>query len=98
VERVTATEAESVAKAEAEERKAVEQFMHWAVEMDNALAYQRDVDRRDIARREATRRVEIEHRIERRMIVHRQEATIHAAMAAIEDAGISGNSDGGALQ
>jgi hypothetical protein len=51
--------------------------------------------RRDVTRREATRRAETEHRIERRMTVRCQETAIRAAMAAIEAAG---NGDGGALQ
>jgi hypothetical protein len=66
--------------------------------MDKALAYLRDVDRRDVARREAARRTKTEHRIEWRMTVRCQKATIRATMAAIEDAGIGGNGDGGALQ
>jgi hypothetical protein len=32
------------------------------------------------------------------MTVRRQEAVIHAAMAAIEAASVGGNTDGGALQ
>jgi hypothetical protein len=70
-ERVTATEAERVAEAEAEEHEAVERAVHWAAEMDRALAYRRDVDRRDVARQEAARRAETEHCIERRMTVRR---------------------------
>jgi hypothetical protein len=72
--------------------------------MDKALAYRRDVERNTAARRDAARRTETEWLagrrtdFERRMTVRRQEAAIHAAMAAIEAAGISGNGDGGALQ
>jgi hypothetical protein len=44
-ERVAAAEAERVAEAEA-----AEQAMHWAAEMDKALAYRRDVDRSTTAR------------------------------------------------
>jgi hypothetical protein len=57
--------------------------------MDKALAYRRDVDRSTAARRDAARRADNEHRIERRMTVRHQEAAIRVAMAAI---------DGGALQ
>jgi hypothetical protein len=88
--------------------KAAEQAAHWATEMDKALAYRRDVDRstaaqQDAARRaetewEAARRADTEHHIERRMTVRRQEAAIHAAMAAIEATSVGGNNDGGALQ
>jgi hypothetical protein len=63
-QRVAATEAGRVADDEAEEREAAEQAVHWAAEMDKALAY-----RWDVARREATRRAETEHR----MTVRRQE-------------------------
>jgi hypothetical protein len=85
-----AVEAERAAEAEAAERAA-----HRTVEMDKALAYQRDVDRSTAAHREAARRTETEHRIERRMTVRRQEAAIRAAMADIE---ATGNGDGAALQ
>jgi hypothetical protein len=66
--------------------------------MDKALAYRRNIDQRDIAWWEAARRAETEHRIEQRMNVRRQEAAIHAAMAAIEAGGVAGLGDGGALQ
>jgi hypothetical protein len=92
-----ATDADRVAEAEAEEREAVERAAHWAAEMDKALAYRRDVDRRDIAWREAARRAETGHRIEQCMIARRQEAAIRATMAAIEAAGVVGNGDAGTL-
>jgi hypothetical protein len=102
VERVKAAMEEEVERV-----KAAEQAAHWAVEMDKALAYRRDVGQNDAARRDADRRAETErlagHRadfdylIEWRMTVRRQEAAIRAAMAAIEAAGFGGNGDGGGL-
>jgi hypothetical protein len=96
-----AAEAEHV-KAEAEkevERAApAEKATHWAAQMDKALAYQMDVERNTAGcERQAGRRADTEHRIERRMTVRRQEAAIRAAMAAIEAAGVGGNGNGGAL-
>jgi hypothetical protein len=41
------------AAAEAEEHEAAERAMHWAAERDKALTYRRDIDRRDVVRREA---------------------------------------------
>jgi hypothetical protein len=75
-ERVAATEAERVAEAEAEECEVTERAAHWAAEMDKALAYRRNVNRRDVTRWEAARCAETEHRIEQRMIVRRQEAAL----------------------
>jgi hypothetical protein len=66
-EHITVTEAKCVAETEAKEREATKRAMHWAAEMDKALVYQRDVDRRDIVRCEAAHHTETEHRIERRM-------------------------------
>jgi hypothetical protein len=63
--------------------KAAEQATHWAAEMDKALAYRRDVDRSTAAQREAARRADTEHHIERHMTVRCQEAAIHAAMVAL---------------
>jgi hypothetical protein len=106
-----AAEAEEQAAAEVKRTraaKAAEQAMHWAAEMDMALAYRRDVGRNDAARQDADHRAETErlagrrddfdHLIERRITVRRQEAAIRAAMAAIEAAGFGGNGDEGALQ
>jgi hypothetical protein len=49
-----AAEADRVAEAEAGERAA-----HWAAEIDKALAYRRNVDWREVARREATSPLEM---------------------------------------
>jgi hypothetical protein len=89
-------EAERVAEAKpAECEAAAERATHWATEMDKALAYRRDVDRRDVHRRLAVRRAETEHQLERRTL-RRQEAAIRSAMPAIKAAAIAGNNDGGA--
>jgi hypothetical protein len=40
-----------------------ERAAHWAAEMDKALTYRWDVDRRDVAQREAARHPETEHRL-----------------------------------
>jgi hypothetical protein len=85
-----AAEAKRVAEA-----KAAERAVHWAAEMDKALTYRRDVDRRDIHWREAARRTETEHRLERHRTLRRQEAAIHATTVAIEAAG---NGDGATVQ
>jgi hypothetical protein len=60
--------------------------------MDKALAYRRDIDRR-----EAGHRAQTEHCLERRRTPHRQDAAIRAAMAAIDAVGPFGNGDGVAL-
>jgi hypothetical protein len=62
--------------------------------MDKALAYRRDVGRNTVARRDAARSADTEHR----MTVCHQEAVIRATMGAIEAAGVGGNVDEGALQ
>jgi hypothetical protein len=56
-------EVEHVAEAEAAEREMAERAAHWTAEMDKALTYRWDVDRRHVARREAARRPETEHRL-----------------------------------
>jgi ribosomal protein L19 len=47
VERVAAMEAAHITKVEVVKRDTVERATHWADEIDKALAYQRDVDRRE---------------------------------------------------
>jgi hypothetical protein len=86
---LASAEAKRVAAEEAAEREAADRAAHWAAEMDKALAYRRDVNRR-----EACRRAQTEHRLERGRTVRRQDAAIRAAMAAIDAAG---NDDGAAL-
>jgi hypothetical protein len=81
-----AAEAERVAAMEAEREAAAERAAHWAAKMDKTLAYRRDVDRRDLHRREAVRCTETKHRLEWHQTLHRQEAVIYAVMAAIEAA------------
>jgi hypothetical protein len=49
--------------------------------MDKALAYQRDIDQN-----EASCAAQSEHRLERHQTLCRQDAAIHAAMAAIDTA------------
>jgi hypothetical protein len=66
--------------------------------MDKALAYRRNIDRRDVVRREAARRAETEHRIERCMTMRHQEAAIRVAMEVIKAGGGADLGDGGALQ
>jgi hypothetical protein len=52
-------EAKRVVEAKAAEREeAAERAAHWASEMDKALAYRRDVDQRDVHRREPVNRLE----------------------------------------
>jgi hypothetical protein len=65
---LAAAEAERVAPTE------VKRATHWAVEMDKALTYRRDVDRREACRRTQT---------ERRRTVRLQDAAIRAAMSTI---------------
>jgi hypothetical protein len=83
------TEAKRITKVEAAEREATEWAAHWAAVMDKALAYRRDVDRR-----EASRRAQTEHR----RTLRRQDSAIHAAMAAIDGAGPASNGNGADLQ
>jgi hypothetical protein len=86
-------EVKRVVEAEAAERvEAAECAAHWASEMDNALAYRRDVHRQEPANRLETRQGLVRHRIMRR-----QEAAIRDAIAAIGAADAAGNGDGGVL-
>jgi hypothetical protein len=52
-ERVAVAEVKRVVEGEAAEREEAKRSTHWTDEMDKAFAYQRDVDRRDVHRREA---------------------------------------------
>jgi hypothetical protein len=85
-------EAKRIAKVEAVECEATEWAVHWAAVMDKALAYRRDVDRR-----EASRRAQTEHRLEWHQTLRRQDSAIRAAMGAIDDAGPASNGDGADL-
>jgi hypothetical protein len=87
--RVATAEAKRVATAESVGREAAERATHWAAQMDKALTYRRDVDRREDCRCAQT-----EHRLERRQTVRCHDVAISTAMAAIDD---TGNSDGAAL-
>jgi hypothetical protein len=84
-------EDERVAKVEAPEHDTAERAAHWAAEMNKALAYRRNVDRR-----EGGRRAETQHHLERRQTLRRQDTAIRATMAAIDNAGPAGHGDGAA--
>jgi hypothetical protein len=57
--------------------------------MEKALPYRRDVDRR-----EGSRRVATHHRLERRMTLHRHDAAIRTAIAMIDGASPAVHGDG----
>jgi hypothetical protein len=90
VEHVAVAETvECVAVTETVEYDTLERAAHWAAEMEKALAYRRDVDRR-----KAVRHIETQHRLERRQTLHCQDATIGTAMEAIDGARPAGQGDG----
>jgi hypothetical protein len=84
-------EAKRDVQVEAAERDVAERAAHWAAEMEKALAYQRDVERREGGRRAAAH-----PRLQRRMTLRRQDAAIRAAMVAICSAGPVNHGNGAA--